>query len=199
MTVNANQVKELREKTGIGMMECKGALAESGGDVEKAIDILRKKGVAKAAKKAGRATGQGLIGSYIHHGGKIGVLVEVNCETDFVSRTDDFQGLVKDLAMHVAAANPLYITRDDIPPEVIAKEREIYKEQAATSGKPAQVVEKIVDGKLEKFYKEACLLEQPFVKDDTKAVRDLVTERVAKLGENIVVRRFQRLQLGGGE
>src|SRR5512138_2726481 len=179
MAVSANQVKELRDKTGISMMECKAALAECGGDLEKAIVILRKKGIAKAEKKTGRATGQGLISSYIHHGGKIGVLIEVNCETDFVARTEDFQGLVKDLAMHVAAANPLYITRDDIPPEVIAKEREIYKEQAAGTGKPAQVLEKIVEGKLEKFYKEVCLLEQPFVKEESKAVRDLVTEKVA--------------------
>ncbi len=198
MTISANQVKELREKTGISMMECKHALAECGGDLEKAIVVLRKKGMAKAEKKAHRATGQGLIGSYIHHGGKIGVLVEVNCETDFVSRTDAFQALLKDLAMHVAAANPLYIQREDISPEVTAKEREIYMAQAATSGKPAQILEKIVEGKLEKFYKEVCLLEQPFVKDDTKSIRDVIHEKVALLGENIVVKRFQRYQLGEG-
>jgi elongation factor Ts len=198
MTISANMVKELRDKTGISMMECKAALAECGGDMEKAVVVLRKKGIAKAEKKSGRATGQGLIGSYIHHGGKIGVLIEVNCETDFVSRTEAFQTLVKDLAMHVAAANPLYITREDIPPEVIAKEREIYKAQAATLGKPAQVLEKIVDGKLEKFCQEVCLMEQPFVKDDSKVIRDIVREKVAVLGENIVVRRCQRFQLGEG-
>lgn len=198
MTISANQVKELRDKTGISMMECKSALAEAAGDLEKAIEILRKKGIAKATKKSGRATGQGLIGSYIHHGGKIGVLIEVNCETDFVARTADFQDLLKDLAMHVAAANPLYIDREEIPPEVVGKEREIYREQAAGTGKPAAVLDKIVDGKLEKFFKEVCLLEQAFVKEESKSIRDLIHEKVAKLGENIQVRRFQRYQLGEG-
>jgi elongation factor Ts len=196
MTIDANLVKELREKTGIGMMECKGALAEAGGNIEKAIDILRKKGVAKAAKKATRVAGQGQIGAYIHHGGKIGVLVEINCETDFVARTDAFQGLLKDMAMHVAAANPLYINREDISNEVIAKEREIYREQASGSGKPAQVLDKLVEGKLDKFYKEVCLMEQPFVKDDSKSIKDIVHEKISQLGENIVVKRFQRFQLG---
>ncbi len=195
-TINAATVKELRERTGIGMMECKAALAECAGDIEKAIDILRKKGGAKAAKKAGRATGQGQVGAYIHHGGKVGVLIEIDCETDFVARTPDFQSLVKDLAMHVAAANPLYISRDDVPPEVTGKEKEIYKEQAAATGKPAQVLEKIVLGKLDKYYKEVCLLEQIYIRDETKSVADVIHERIAKLGENIVVKRFQRYQLG---
>jgi elongation factor Ts len=196
MTINANMVKELRERTGISMMECKSALVECAGDMDKAIDHLRKKGMAKAAKKAGRTTGEGQVGSYIHFGGKIGVLVEINCETDFVSRTEDFQSLVKDLAMHIAAANPLYLNREAVPPEVVAKEREIYREQAAQTGKPAQFLDKIVDGKLEKFYKESCLLEQGFIRDDSKTILDLVHEKVAKLGENIVVSRFTRFQLG---
>lgn len=194
--ISASLVKELRDKTGISIMECKTALAEAGSDMDKAVEILRKKGMARAAKKAGRSTGEGQIGSYIHHGGKIGVLIDVGCETDFVSRTDDFQQLVKELAMHVAAANPSCVSRDDIAPEVIEKEKEIYKEQAAASGKPDNVIDKIVQGKLEKFYKEVCLLEQPFIRDDKATIQDLLNEKIALLGENILVRRFVRYQLG---
>jgi elongation factor Ts len=196
MTVSAATVKELRVKTGIGIMECKTALQEAGGDIEKAMDLLRKKGVTKAAKKAGRPTGQGSIGSYIHHGGRVGVLIEVRCETDFVARTEDFQELVKDLAMHVTAANPWYVSREDVPPEVLQKEKDIYTEQARESGKPEKIIEKIVDGKLDKFFQEVCLLEQPFIKDDEKSVREVLNEKIALLGENMVVRRFQRFQLG---
>lgn len=196
MNISASQVKELREKTGIGIMECKRALAEAGSDVEKAIEILRKKGMARAAKKAGRSTSDGQIAAYIHHGGRIGVLIDVGCETDFVSRTDDFQALVKELAMHVAAANPLYVSREDIPPEVIEKEKEIYFEQARSSGKPENVIEKIVSGKLDKFCKEVCLLEQTFIKDETKNIQDILHDKITLLGENIIVRRFQRYQRG---
>jgi elongation factor Ts len=198
MAISASQVKELRDRTNISMMECKSALEETCGDVEKAIDLLRKKGIAKAAKKAGRTASEGQVGSYIHHGGKLGVLIEVNCETDFVSRTNDFQALVKDLAMHVAAANPLYVCREEIPPEVIEKEREIYKDQAASTGKPAKVIEKIIEGKLEKYFQEVCLLEQTFIKDDTKNIQALIQEKIALLGENILVKRFRRFLLGEG-
>ena len=193
--ISASAVKDLREKTGAGMMECKKALADAGGDVEKAIDILRQKGLASAAKKSARSASQGLIGSYIHMD-KIGVMIEINCETDFVARTDDFQGLVKDVAMHIAAANPTYLSREDVPQDVIDREKEIYKAQV--TGKPAQVVDKIVEGKLEKFYTDPCLLDQIFVKDPDgkKKIKDIVTEKVAKLGENIVIRRFARFQLG---
>jgi len=193
--ISASVVKDLREKTGAGMMECKKALTDAGGDVEKAIDILRQKGLASAAKKSARSASQGLIGSYIHMD-KIGVMIEINCETDFVARTDDFQGLVKDVAMHIAAANPTYLAREDVPQDVIDREKEIYKAQV--TGKPAQVVDKIVEGKLEKFYTDTCLLDQLFVKDPDgkKKIKDIVTEKVAKLGENIVIRRFARFQLG---
>lgn len=193
--VTADMVKELREKTGAGMMECKKALQESNGDFEKAITVLRQKGLASASKKAGRTASEGLISSYIHMD-RIGVLLEVNCETDFVARTEDFRNLVKDIAMHIAAANPVYISREDIPVEVIEKEKEIYRAQI--TGKPAQVVEKIIEGKLEKFYNDTCLLDQTFVKDPEQKtkVKDLITEMIAKLGENIVVRRFARFQLG---
>jgi len=193
--ISASVVKDLREKTGAGMMECKKALTDAGGDVEKAIDILRQKGLASAAKKSARSASQGLIGSYIHMD-KIGVMIEVNCETDFVARTDDFQGLVKDVAMHIAAANPTYLSREDVPQDVIGREKEIYKAQV--TGKPAQVVDKIIEGKLEKFYTDTCLLDQIFVKDPDgkKQIKDIVTEKVAKLGENIVIRRFARFQLG---
>jgi len=193
--ISASVVKDLREKTGAGMMECKKALTNAGGDVEKAIDILRQKGLASAAKKSARSASQGLIGSYIHMD-KIGVMIEINCETDFVARTDDFQGLVKDVAMHIAAANPTYLSREDVPQDVIDREKEIYKAQV--TGKPAQVVDKIVEGKLEKFYTDTCLLDQLFVKDPDgkKKIKDIVTEKVAKLGENIVIRRFARFQLG---
>ncbi len=196
MGVSAKEVKELRERTGAGIMDCKAALKEADGDIEKAIEILKKKGIAKAAKKAGREASEGLIGSYIHHGGKIGVLIEVNCETDFVAKTDDFKNLVNELAMQVAASNPLYVKREDVPQDVIEKEREVYKTQALESGKPEKIVEKIVDGKMEKFYKEICLLEQPYIRDDNKTIQDLLNEAIAKLGENIVVKRFVRFALG---
>ena len=191
--IAADSVRNLREKTGAGLMACKPALTESGGDFEKAVDILRQKGLATAAKKAGRTASQGLIGSYIHMD-KIGVLVEINCETDFVARTDDYKELVKDVAMHVAAASPQYLTREDVPQDVLEREKEIYRGQV--TGKPAQVVEKIVEGKLEKFYTDTCLLDQLFVKDPDKKIKDILTEKVAKLGENIVIRRFVRFQLG---
>lgn len=194
-TISADMVKELREKTAAGMMECKKALTESRGDFEKAVDLLRQKGLASASKKAGRAASEGLIGSYMHMD-RIGVLVEINCETDFVARTDDFKILVKDIAMHVAAANPTYLSREDVPQAVIEREKEIYRAQV--TNKPPQVVEKIIEGKLEKFFNENCLLEQVFIRDPEQKLRikDLVTEKIAKLGENIVVRRFVRFQMG---
>ena len=193
--ITAESVKNLREKTGAGMMECKKALTETNGDFEKAIDLLRQKGLATALKKAGRSVSEGLIESYIHMG-RIGTMVEVNCETDFVARTDDFKELVRDVAMHVAAANPLYLTREDIPQDVLEREKEIYRAQV--TGKPPQIVEKIIEGKLEKFYTDNCLLDQIFIKDpdQKKTVRDLATEKIAKLGENIIIRRFARFQLG---
>jgi len=196
MEITASLVKDLRERTGTGMMECKTALIEAKGDIEEAISILRKKGLSAGAKKAHRATQEGLVGSYIHVGGKIGVLVEVNCETDFVARTPDFQHLVKDISMHVAASSPRFISRDEVTPQVLAAEREIYKDQAAKTGKPAQVVEKIVEGKVEKFYAECCLLEQPFVKDPAMTVQDLISSYIGKIGENIRIRRFARFVLG---
>jgi elongation factor Ts len=196
--VNAQQVKDLREKTGAGFMDCKAALRESGGDLETAIRYLRERGLAAAAKKAGRATAEGQIGSYIHAGGKIGVLIEVDCETDFVARTDQFQQLVRDLAMQVAAASPFYVAKDEIPPAELAREREIYAAQAAQSGKPPQVVAKMVEGKVDKYAAEVCLLEQDYIKEPGKAVRQVVADAVAKLGENITVRRFVRFRLGEG-
>ncbi len=198
MQITAQMVKELRERTGAGMMDCKAALAEAGGDLEKAIDTLRKKGLAAAAKKAGRVAADGMVGSYIHAGGKIGVLVEVNCETDFVARTEGFQELVKDVAMHVAAAEPRFVRREEVSADVLERERAIYREQAAATGKPANVVEKIVEGKLEKFFAESCLLEQAFVKNPDVTVGQMVTEAVARIGENIQVRRFVRFKLGEG-
>jgi elongation factor Ts len=193
--ISAESVKNLREKTGAGMMECKKALTETHGDFEKAIDLLRQKGLATALKKAGRSVSEGLIDSYIHMG-RIGTMIEINCETDFVARTDDFKELVKDVAMHVAAANPLYLTRENVPQDVVDREKEIYRVQV--SGKPPQVIEKIIEGKLEKFYADNCLLDQIFIKDpdQKKTVKDLVTEKIAILGENIIVRRFARFQLG---
>jgi elongation factor Ts len=196
--INASMVKELREKTGAGMMDCKKALAESEGDFGKAEEWLRKKGLSAAAKKAGRIASEGAVSSYIHMGGKIGVLVEVNCETDFVARTEGFQNLVKDIAMQIAAASPLYVRREDVPPEVIAKEMEIAKHQAREQKKPEAIVEKIATGKVEKYCKEVVLLEQPFVKDDKKTIQEVVTEAIAKIGENISVRRFARFVLGEG-
>jgi elongation factor Ts len=197
MSISAEMVKDLREKTGAGLMDCKRALTESGADIEKAIDYLRQKGLASAAKKASRSATEGLVGSYIHMN-KLGVMVEINCETDFVARTDDFRELVKDIAMHIAAANPPYISREDVSAETIEREKEIYRAQV--TNKPPQVVEKILEGKLEKFYSDMCLLEQVFIKDPEgkKKVKDLVTEKIAKLGENILVRRFARFQLGEG-
>jgi elongation factor Ts len=199
MEIRAESVKELREKTGAGFMDCKKALAEASGDFDAAVRWLREKGLAAAAKKAGRTTSEGLIGTYLHAGGRIGVLVEVNCETDFVAKTPDFQGLVKDLAMQVAAASPAlprYVRREEVPATVIDQEREIYRAQAKASGKPEKVIEKIVEGKIDKFLSDICLLEQPFIRDPEKTVKDIVTEAIAKLGENILVRRFARFQLG---
>jgi elongation factor Ts len=191
-------VKELRERTGAGMMDCKNALLESKGDIEQAIDGLRKKGLASAAKKAGRVTAEGAVGSYIHAGGKIGVLVEVNCETDFVARTDEFQELVRDIAMHIAAADPRFVRREEVTQDVLDRERSVQREKTLAEGKPEKVVDKIVEGRMEKFFAEQVLLEQPFVKDPDKSVGDLVTAKVAKIGENIQVRRFSRFKLGEG-
>jgi elongation factor Ts len=198
MQITTELVKELRERTGAPMMDCKRALVESEGDVDKAIDLLRKQGMATAAKKAGRHAGEGVVGSYIHAGGKIGVLVEVNCETDFVARTDDFLALVKDVAMHVAAADPRFVHRDQVTDEVLAQEREIYREQALASGKPENIVDRIVDGKMEKYYAENVLLEQPFIKNPDVTVEQMVAEKIGKLGENIQVRKFARFQVGEG-
>jgi len=195
MTITADQVKQLREMTGAGMMECKKALAETGGDLNKAIDALRKAGIAKAEKRADRATSQGRIESYVHDS-RIGVLVEVNCETDFVARTDDFRLLCRDLAMQVAAAGADYVRREEVPAERIARERAIYSDQVKNEGKPAAIADKIVDGKLNKFYGEVCLMEQAFIKDDKIIVGDLVKQMSSKTGENIVVRRFVRFRLG---
>ncbi len=191
--ISATMVMELREKTGVGMMDCKKALTETGGDFEKALDYLRKKGLATAAKKSGRKASEGLICSYIHMD-KIGVMIELNCETDFVAKTDDYKQLAKDIAMHIAAANPEYIEPAEIPATVIEREKEIYKDQV--KGKPAGVIDKIIEGKLEKFYSEKCLLRQAFVKNPDQTVHDVVVEKIAKLGENILVRRFVRYQLG---
>jgi elongation factor Ts len=198
MASSAEQVKELRERTGAGVMDCKAALEASKGDMQGAIEHLRKKGLADAAKKAHREAKDGVVASYIHPGSKIGVLVEVNCETDFVARTDDFQQLVKDLAMQVAAANPSYVSREDVPGAVVEKEREIYRQQMADQKKPAQVVDKIVEGKLEKFYAESCLMEQPFIREPSgkTRLRDMVDQATSKMGERIVVKRFARFQVG---
>jgi elongation factor Ts len=195
MTISAEQVKELRDKTGVGFMECKSALQESNGDVEAAVTVLRKRGLASLAKKSGRETKDGLIGAYIHNG-KIGVMLEVNCETDFVARNPDFQALVKDLAMHIAASDPRFICKEDVTEDVLASEREIYAEQARATGKPENVLDKIVEGRMSKYYTETCLLEQPFVKDPTISVRDLIAAHIQKIGENIQVRRFVRYKLG---
>jgi len=195
MEVTTQLIKELRERTGAGVMDCKTALKECGGDIEEAIAFLRKKGLAKAAKKAGRATSEGLIGSYIHAGGRIGVLVEVNCETDFVARTPDFQDFVKEIAMQIAAMSPKYVKREDVPEEVLEREKEILREQARNTGKPEKVIDRIVEGRLEKFFEENCLLEQPYMRDPNIKVKELLAGLVAKLGENITVRRFVRYQL----
>lgn len=197
MEVTLDAVKELREKTGAGVMECKKALSESGGDVERAVDILRKKGLSAVIKKSIRIATEGLIGSYIHMG-RIGVLVEINCETDFVARTEDFQNLVKDIAMHIAAANPHYLKRENVPEDIINREKNIYRAQARESGKPDAVVERIVDGRIQKFFNEICLMEQIFVKDPEQktTVQDVLNQAIVRLGENIVIRRFVRFQLG---
>jgi elongation factor Ts len=196
MTISAQAVKELREKTGAGMMDCKKALQETEGDPEKAVNYLREKGIAKAASKAGRAAKEGLIFSYIHPGDKLGVMLEINCETDFVARTDDFRVFVKDIAMHIAATDPASIRREEIDPELIETERQIYRTQAINDGKPEKILDKIVDGKLEKFFAESCLMEQGFVKNPDQTVKELVDEKISKLGENIVVKRFIRFRLG---
>jgi elongation factor Ts len=195
MAISAELVKELREKTGVGFMECKSALQESNGDIEAAVTVLRKRGLASLEKKSGRETKDGLIGSYVHNG-KIGVMVEVNCETDFVARNPDFRTLAKDLAMHIAASDPRFIGKEDVTEDVLAKEREIYAEQARSTGKPEKVLDKIVEGRISKFYTEACLLEQPFVKDTAISVRDHIAAHIQKIGENIQVRRFVRFKLG---
>ena len=195
-TVSLALVKELREKTGVGLVDCQKTLAEAGGDVDKALRLLREKGLAKAAKKASRVATDGAVGSYIHPGAKIGVLIEVNCETDFVANTDEFKALVKDLAMQVAAASPRYVRREEVPADEIESERAIYRKQAEASGKPAQVIERIVDGQVERFYKDVCLLEQAFVKQSDRSVGDLVQEAIVRFGVNVAVRRFARYQLG---
>lgn len=189
-------IKELRARTGAGVLDCKNALTEARGDVQKAIDVLRKKGIAKAESKAGREAKEGIIEAYIHPGAKLGVLLELNCETDFVARNQEFRSLAHDIAMHIAASDPVSVSRDDVPEHIVSHESEIYAEQAKQSGKPDNVIDKIVEGRLDKFYKENCLLEQPFVKDPEKTVKNIVTERIAKLGENIVVHRFQRFKIG---
>src|SRR2546423_7390831 len=197
-TVNiaANQVKELREKTGAPMMDCKQALTEAKGDLEQAVILLRKRGVSVAAKKASRATSEGAVESYIHAGGKIGVLLEVNCESDFVARTEDFKELIHDIAMHIAASDPKFVRKEDVTPDAYEREKDIYRSQAAATGKPPQVVEKIVEGKMSKFYEEVCLYEQPFIKDQTVSIAQLIATRIGKLGENLAVRRFARFKVG---
>ncbi len=198
MQVTAQMVKELRERTGAPMMQCKAALTEAGGSIDDAIQLLRKKGLAAAAKKAGRTAAEGAVGSYIHAGGKIGVLVEVNSETDFVGRTDDFQALVRDIAMHIAAADPRFLRREEVTGKDLEGEREVYAEQVRAAGKPDHLVDRIVEGKMEKFYSETVLLEQPFVKNPDQTVGEMIVEKVAKIGENIQVRRFTRYKLGEG-
>ena len=198
MEITAQMVKELRERSGAGMMDCKAALLETKGDIETAVDTLRKKGLAAADKKAGRVAAEGAVGSYIHAGGKLGVLVEVNCETDFVARTDQFQELVRDIAMHIAAAEPRFVRREEVTPDVLERERAIYREQTIAAGKPEKMVDKIVEGKIEKFYSEAVLMEQAYVKNPDQTVGELVVEKVAKIGENIQIRRFIRFRLGEG-
>lgn len=196
--ISAALVKELRERTGAGMMDCKKALAEVNGDMEKAIDFLREKGLSAAAKKTGRITAEGLVDSYIHGGGRIGVLVEVNCETDFVAKTDQFKALTRDIAMQVAASKPEYVRREEVAPEIIEKEKEILAAQAANEGKPEKIIQRMVEGRIEKFYKEVCLMEQPFIKNPDVSVGQYITENISKIGENISVRRFTRYELGEG-
>lgn len=198
MAISAKLVKELRDKTGAGMMDCKKALTETDGDMEKAVEYLREKGIAKAAKKSDRIAAEGVVESYIHAGGRIGVLVEVNCETDFVAKTDDFKNFVRDIAMQIAAMNPKYVRSEEIPASVVEKEREILKQQALQEGKPEHIVDKMVEGRLQKHFKDICLLDQPFVKDPDKTVDQLVKEMIAKIGENINIRRFVRYEMGEG-
>ena len=196
MNIDAKRVKELREKTGAGMMDCKKALVEANGDIEIAIDNLRKSGAAKAAKKSTRSAKEGLIYSYIHHGGRLGVLLDIGCETDFVAKTDGFIDLARNISMQIAATNPISINREDVPEDVINRERDIYSEQAKSTGKPDNVVEKIVDGKLNKYFQESCLMEQVYIKDSDKKIKDLVTETIATLGENITINRYSRFAIG---
>ncbi|ADI01766.1 MULTISPECIES: translation elongation factor Ts [Syntrophothermus] len=196
--ITAAMVKELRERTGCGMMDCKNALVEAGGDLEKAIEVLRSKGLAKAAKKAGRVASEGLVEAYIHLGGRIGVLVEVNCETDFVAKTNEFKQLCRDIAMQIAAARPEFVTRDEVSPEIIEREKRILRQQALNEGKPEKVIEKMVEGRMEKYFKENCLLEQVFIKDQDKTIQEVVNEYIVRLGENITVRRFARFEVGEG-
>ena len=198
MEVSASVVKELREKTGAGFMDCKKALAETAGDLERAVDYLRQKGIAAAAKKATRVAADGAVAAYVHPGGKIGVLLEINCETDFVARNAEFQALLKDVAMQIAAANPRFVRRDEVSSLEFDREKEIYRQQALDSGKPEKIVDKIVEGKMERFYSEVCLLEQPFIKDPDRKVSDIINDAIARLGENIQVRRFARYHLGEG-
>lgn len=197
MKITSQMVKELRDKTNAGMMDCKKALTETEGDMEKAVDLLRQKGLAVAAKRADRATSEGIVECYIHAGGKLGVMVEVGCETDFVAKTDDFKNFARDIAMHVAAVNPVSVSREDVPADYVAREREIYKNQALESGKPENIVDKIVSGKIEKFLSEICLMEQKYVKNPDLSIQDLLNELVAKMGENISIKRFARFQIGG--
>lgn len=196
--ITASMVKELRDRTGVGMMDCKRALQDSNGDMEKAIELLRERGLASAAKKAGRIAAEGIVESYIHAGGRIGVLVEVNCETDFVAKTDEFKAFVRDIAMHIAATNPQYVSRDQIPQEDLEKEKEILRAQAINEGKPEQIADRMVAGRIEKYVKEICLMEQPFVKDPDKTVQDVLNEQIATIGENMSVRRFVRFEKGEG-
>lgn len=198
MKITAAMVKELRERTSAGMMDCKKMLQEADGDMEKAIELLRKKGLAAAGKKAGRTAAEGAVGSYIHANGSIGVLVEVNCETDFVARTDDFQALVRDIAMHIAAADPRFVRREEVTQSLLDKEAEIYADQMRAEGKSEKIIPNIVKGKIEKYYSEHCLLEQPYIKDTDKSIQEMITEKIAKIGENIQVRRFARFKLGEG-
>ena len=198
MEISVELVKDLRQRTGAGVVDCKKALQEAKGNMDTAIDYLRKKGLATAAKKAGRIATDGLVSSYIHAGGKMGVLVEINCETDFVAKTEDFQSFVKNIAMHIAATNPQYIRREEVPEEVLEKERDIYRTQALDAGKPQKVIDKIVEGKMERFYSEVCLLEQTYVRDSDLTIKELLEALIAKIGENITIRRFTRFQLGEG-
>lgn len=197
MSITASTVKELRERTGAGMMDCKKALVESNGDIEKAIDLLREKGLAQAAKKSGRIASEGLVEAYIH-GGRIGVLVEVNSETDFVAKTDEFQQFVKDIAMQIAAANPKYVSREDVPEEEIARERDVLTKQAQNEGKPEHIIEKMVEGRIVKFYEQVCLLDQAFIKDPDVKIGDLLNQKISKIGENLKIRRFVRFEVGEG-